>query len=221
MERPTLRFQRLSTRGQRLPGDRSPRRAPLPLPTHGGRAGPGGNEWEKGTAAVFSSWSGQGSDGAGTGPVSTGQKAAQKPAVSTGSPWLDSPSLDVLLSTSCMPSIPEGVQGVGSVVSSPRGPSVAAGGGAGRTESRRRERRVRGGGLTARRVDTQASPALGPLPTCPLVARRGACPPPGWDVQSRTQQPPSKPASSPNRRPLSTSSLQPGEILRLPPAHSP
>lgn len=127
-----------------------------------------------------------------------------------------------VLSTSCMPSIPESVQGVGSVVSPPRGPSAAAGSGARRTESRRRERRVRGGGLTARRVDTQASQALGPLPTCPLAAPRGACPQPSG--QSRTQQPPSKPASSgspPSRRPPSTSFLQPGEILRLSPAHSP
>lgn len=35
LERPTLRFQRVTTRGQRLPGDRSPQRAPLTLPSHG------------------------------------------------------------------------------------------------------------------------------------------------------------------------------------------
>lgn len=92
LERPTLRFQRVTTRGQRLPGDRSPQRAPLTLPSHGCRLG--AVTGEKGTAAVLGSQSGQRSEGVDTGPVYTGQKAAQKLAVSTGSPWLDSPSLD-------------------------------------------------------------------------------------------------------------------------------
>lgn len=48
MERPTLRFQRLSTRGQRLPGDRSPRRAPLPLPTHEAALGRGAMNGRRG-----------------------------------------------------------------------------------------------------------------------------------------------------------------------------